>query len=309
VIRYSIYNAPLGISRVIGFAALFSTLLCLGTLTRTNEITAMRSCGISVQRIAFPLLLVSMLICLSTFFWNETLVPILFHQAQTIYKVEIQKKQQQSLFGTRDIWIRGQANFINIGNFDPQTNVLEHVTIFLINRDFGLRGLVEIPSARWNGHDWEAQEATQWDILTDGKMVPGKATLPPAISQTPDDLKLLAREPEEFSFFDLKKQISEMKAKGIDTASEEVDLQTKLAIPFISPLLVLLATPFALKKQMSAGLALSFGAAMVVGFGYWVLTALCISLGHSGALPTSVAAWLPNTIFTLIGFFYFTAEE
>ena len=100
-----------------------------------------------------------------------------------------------------------------------------------------------------------------------------------------------------------------MKAKGMDTTSDEVDLQTKLALPFISPLMVLLATPFALKKQMSAGLALSFGAAMVVGFGYWVLTALCISLGHSGALPASIAAWIPNTIFAMIGFFYFTTEE
>ena len=250
-----------------------------------------------------------MFICLFTFFWNEALVPIFAHRAQAIYKVEIQKKQQQSLFGTREIWLRAQGSFINIGNFDTRTNVLEHVTVFLLNRDFSLRGLVEVPSARWNGHEWEAKEATGWNILADGKMVRRKDTDLPTISNTPDDLKLLARDPEEFTFFDLQRQISEMKAKGMDTTSDEVDLQTKLALPFISPLMVLLATPFALKKQMSAGLALSFGAAMVVGFGYWVLTALCISLGHSGALPASIAAWIPNTIFAMIGFFYFTTEE
>ena len=309
VIRYFIYNAPLSISRVIGFATLFSTLFCLSMAARTNEITAMRSSGISVQRIALPLLILSMFICLSTFFWNEALVPIFAHRAQAIYKVEIQKKQQQSLFGTREIWLRAQGSFINIGNFDTRTNVLEHVTVFLLNRDFSLRGLVEVPSARWNGHEWEAKEATGWNILADGKMVRRKDTVLPTISNTPDDLKLLARDPEEFTFFDLQRQISEMKAKGMDTTSDEVDLQTKLALPFISPLMVLLATPFALKKQMSAGLALSFGAAMVVGFGYWVLTALCISLGHSGALPASIAAWIPNTIFAMIGFFYFTTEE
>jgi lipopolysaccharide export system permease protein len=95
-----------------------------------------------------------------------------------------------------------------------------------------------------------------------------------------------------------------MKAKGIDTTSAEVDLQTKLALSFISPLMVLLSTPFALKRRMPTGLALSFGAAMVIGFGYF-----CISLGHSGALPAWIAAWLPNSIFALIGLFYFTAEE
>ena len=75
VIRYFLYNAPLSISRVIGFATLFSTLFCLGMAPRTNEITAMRSSGISVQRIAFPLLILSMVIGLFTFFWNEGLVP------------------------------------------------------------------------------------------------------------------------------------------------------------------------------------------------------------------------------------------
>jgi lipopolysaccharide export system permease protein len=309
VLRYFIYSAPLAISRVIAFATLFSTLFCLSMAARTNEITALRSSGISVQRIALPLLILSVVICLSTFFWNEALVPIFAHQAQNIYRTEIQRKQQQSLFGTHDIWVRGKGNFTNIGNFDARTNVLEHVTVFLLNRDFTLRGLIEIPRAQWSGHDWDVKEAIQWNILADGKVENQKTTAPPAIAETPDDLKLLARDPEEFSFFDLERQISEMKAKGIDTTSDEVDLHTKLALPFISPLMVLLATPFALKKQMSAGLALSFGAAMLLGFGYWVLTAFCISLGHSGTLPPRVAAWLPNTIFVMVGFFYFTAEE
>src|SRR5947199_65875 len=187
VIRYFVYNAPLSISRVIGFATLFSTLFCLGMAARTNEITAMRSSGISVQRIALPLLILSMFICLSTFFWNEALVPIFAHRAQAIYKVEIQKKQQQSLFGTREIWLRAQGSFINIGNFDTRTNVLEHVTVFLLNRDFSLRGLVEVPSARWNGHEWEAKEATGWNILADGKLVRRKDTGLPTISNTHDD--------------------------------------------------------------------------------------------------------------------------
>ena len=65
------------------------------------------------------------------------------------------------------------------------------------------------------------------------------------MTETPADLKLLARDAEEFTFFDLQKQIADMKSKGIDTTAFEVDLQTKLALPFISPLMVLLALPFA----------------------------------------------------------------
>jgi lipopolysaccharide export system permease protein len=60
---------------------------------------------------------------------------------------------------------------------------------------------------------------------------------------------------------------------------------------------------------MSNNISLSFGIAMVIAFGYWVLTAFCISLGHSGAIPALPAAWIPNLIFSMIGLYFFTAEE
>src|SRR5919106_229501 len=121
IVRYFFYKAPLSISRVIGFATLFSALFCLGMLARTQEITAMRSNGISVKRIALPLVVMSLLISLFTFFWNESLVPVFAHHAQTIFKTEIKNKQQQSLFGTADIWMRGEGSFINVNNFDAST--------------------------------------------------------------------------------------------------------------------------------------------------------------------------------------------
>ena len=309
VARYFFYKAPLLISRVIGFATLFATLFSLGMLSRSHEITAIRSSGISVQRLALPLLVLAFIICALTFVWNETLVPIFSHNAQTIYTTEIKNRQQQSLYGTRDIWIRGEASFINVDNFDSRSNTLEHVTVFLLNRDFSLRAVIEIPQAQWTGAGWKTSEGTEWDVSADGKMTKKdvNATLP--ITETPSELRLLARDTDEFTYFDLQKQIADMRSKGIDTTAYEVDLQIKLAFPFISPLMVLLAIPFALKRRLSGNFSLSFGVAMVIGFGYWVLAAFCISLGHGGAIPSWIAAWIPNAIFSLIGLYFFTEEE
>ncbi len=308
-IRYFFYKAPLSISRVTGFATLFSALFGLGMLARGQEIMAMRSSGITIQRIALPVIILSIFICFGNFFWNETLVPTFSHRAETIYITEVRKKQQESLYGTHDIWIRGENSFINIDNFDTKTNTLETVTIFLLNRDFSLRGLVEIPSSHWTGRKWESKGATEWHLSPDGQINKQNSVALPTISETPDDLRLLDRDPEEFAFFDLQKQIEDMKAKGLDATSYEVDLQHKLAIPVVSPLMVLLAVPFALKRRLGGGLALSFGVAMFIGFGYWVLTAFCLSLGHSAVIPPWLAAWLPNSIFALIGLFFFTSEE
>ena len=309
VIRYFFYKIPLSISRVIGFATLFSTLFSLGMLARSQEITAMRASGVSVQRIALSLIGLSLAICVATFFLNESLVPAFSQRADMIYKTDIKNKQQQSLFGNRDIWIRGEGSFINIDHFDANTNALEGVTVFVLNRDFSLQGFVEIPRGRWNGKIWEMEEAVEWRYSQDGKMISRKIQSPPPIAETPEDLKLLERKASEFTYFDLQKQIADMKAKGIDTTAYEVDLQIKLALPFISPLMVLLAVPFAIKKHISGGVAFSFGIAMIFAFGYWVLMAFCISLGHGGGLPASVAAWAPNLIFLMLGIYFFTAEE
>ena len=309
VLRYFLFKAPLLISRVIGFATLFSTLFCLGLLARTQEITAIRSSGVSVPRIALPLLVLSLLLSGLTFFWNETLVPIFSRNAQQIYRTEIKQKKQLSLFGTRDIWIRGDASFINIDNFDPRANNLQGVTVFTLNRDFSLRSLIEIPNAQWREHNWHTSAAVEWELQKDGKLSRTASVANVPITETPEDLKLLARDAEEYSYFDLQRQISDLKSKGVDTTATEVDLQTKLAIPLVSFLMVLLATPFAIKRQMSGNISLSFGITMAIAFGYWVLTAFCTSLGHGGALPAWPAAWIPNIIFSMIGAYYFTSEE
>ena len=309
VVRYFSYKAPLLISRVIGFATLFSTLFSLGMLARTHEITAMRSGGISVQRLALPLFLVSLFICFLTFIWNESLVPVFAHRAQTIYLTEIKHKQQKSLLGTQDIWIRGENSFINVDRFDTQSSTLENVTIFRLNRSFSLIGLVEIPKAEWSVEGWKIGQAVEWELGGKGKVARRVINAMLPITETPADLKLLTRKAEEFTYFDLQKQISDLKSKGIDATNYEVDLQSKLAFPLVSPLMVLLAIPFAIRRQLSGSTSLAFGVAMVIAFGYFVLSAFCISLGHSGALPSWAAGWTPNAIFAMIGLYFFTAEE
>ncbi|MFQ5852596.1 MAG: LPS export ABC transporter permease LptG [Candidatus Binatia bacterium] len=308
--RYFLYKIPLLLSPVFGFATLFSTLFSLGSLSRNHELTAMRSSGLSLQRLSLPLLLVSLLISLLTIFWNEGLVPLFTRKSQYIYKVEVKKKQPQSLFGTRGIWMRGKGFFVSADYFDAKKNVLQGAVIYLLNPDFSLKGLIETPRASWNGTRWEASGGTEWILLPDGQIsqrTEAVTFLP--LSETPEDFKVFAREPEEFSLFDLQKQIEELKGKGIDTTEYEVNLQVKLALPFISPLMVLLAIPFALRQGPRGGIALSFGLTMLIGFGYWVVLAFCVSLGHSGALQPWIAAWFPNLILALVGTYFFSGEE
>ena len=308
--RYFLFKVPLLISRVFGFATLFSTLLSLGMLSKNHEVTAMRSAGLSLYRISLPLLLVSLLIGLFTFFWDDGVVPLFTRKSQYIYKVEVKKKQPQSLIGTRGIWMRGKGTFISAEFFDVKKNILQGLLIYQLGQDFSLKGLIETPRARWNGRAWKIKSGRAWKFSQDGQVTEQKwtATALP-ISETPEDFKVFAREAEEFSVFELKRTIQEMETKGIDTTEYKVDLQVKFALPFISPLMVLLAIPFSLGQGPRGGIALALGLTMTIGFGYWAILAFCISLGHTGALQPWVAAWSPTLILAMVGGYFFTGKE
>lgn len=308
-VRYFLHKLPFFFSRVVGFATLFATLFFLGNLSRHQEITAMRSSGLSLYRISLPLLTCSLLIGVLSFFWNEALVPVFTRKAEYIYKTEVQKKQPRSLLGTQDIWIRSQDSFIRVDRFDPKANTLQGVSIFLLNSDFSLRGVIEAPRARWDGASWDVSGATEWTFQPDGKMTQRKLDVTLPLSETPEDLKVFVREPEEFNIVELKKQITDLRAKGMDTTEYEVDLQVKFALPLVVPLLALLGIPLSLRHGRGGGIAPAFGLTMLVGLGYSFLMAFSVSLGHSGAIRPWIAAWLPNLSLCLVGLFFALGED
>ena len=58
---YFWYATPQFVSYVLPVAALVTTLVTVGLLTRTNELTVMKACGISLYRMATPILCFSLL--------------------------------------------------------------------------------------------------------------------------------------------------------------------------------------------------------------------------------------------------------
>jgi len=309
LLKYFLFKLPLLVSRVSGFAVLFSTLFSLATLTRNQEITAMRSSGLSMRRLSVPLIALSALIGFLSFLWNETVVPLFTRKAQQVYQVDVKKKKAGNLIESQEIWIRGDGAFVNADSFNAKKNTLEGIRIYLLDQDFSLRGIVEASRATWKDTHWEALGATEWLFLPQGKLLRRKLITPLPLSETPEDLKIFHHEPEELSFSNLKRQIENLANKGIDTTESQVDLQLKLALAFVSPLMVLLAVPFALKRGLRGGVPASFGLTLLLGLSYWVILGFSRSLGYTGALLPWIAAWLPNCIFLFAAVFFSLSEE
>ena len=175
--------------------------------------------------------------------------------------------------------MRSSDAFIRADHFDPETGRLHGLLIYRLTPEFSIKELVETPEATWDGGRWVPNGGTVWRLLEGGGLskTPLGSTVP--LGEKPEDFRIFARSPDEFSYFELKTRIADLQGKGIDTAGDSVHLHTKLAIPLVTPLIILLAVAFAVKPGGRGNLALNFGLTITIGFSYWVLLGFCVSLG------------------------------
>ena len=310
VLRYFLFKMPLIVTQLVPLATLGGVLLALGIMARHNELTAMRASGVSTLQIAGPLIGAALVLSAGMLTWNEAVVPYCSDRFRHIDTVEIRKKPLKALLDEDGIWFHGKAGIYSIEHFDTHKGTIVGLKVYEFTPGFELRRLIEIPTAQWQNGHWALGPSLERSFDASGNVIahrldPEDFTLP----DEPQDLQVMDKEPEELSFRRLRRHIRELSRKGIDTTESRVDLHLKLAVPFVPLVMVLIGVPLATRNPRRRPLATSIGIGLIVGFSYWVLLALTVSLGHGGALPPMLAAWAANGVFAVLGAFLFLGSE
>lgn len=307
VVRYFFFKAPLFVSQFAPAAALTGSLLSLSLLSRNHEILALKACGISVGQIARPLLLSATILSLGVWAWGEFVVPSTFRKARFINAVEIKKKPLKSLLNEHGFWYHGENIFYRIEHFDPRTNTLSGLLAYTLDDQFRVRSLIEATQADWHEGQWQC-EGFEEKFITNSDESTGYSCNT-VLKERPEDFALVAMEAEEFSSQQLRMFIADLQRKGLDVTPYRVDLQLKSAIPLAILAMTLLGISLAVPGARQLTLATSLGLALIVGFGYWFLLGLTVSLGSSGVLSPLLSAWIANSATCLIGVFLLLGIE
>jgi lipopolysaccharide export system permease protein len=307
ILRYLLFKAPLLLTQAAPVAALTASLLSLGLLSRHKEIVALKACGVSLWQIARPLLFSAALLSVGTWVWNEVVVPYSYHRSRHINTVEIKKKTAKSLFHEKGFWYHGEDVFYHIDRFDSRNNVLSGLTIYALDDQFQVRSLAEASRAYWQGGQWHLENLQEKSLSLDE--TPALRSASPLLKETPEDFALVDMEADEFSSQQLRAYIIDLQKKGLDTTAYQVDLRLKEAIPVAILAMTLLGIALAVPGARQLPLATAVGFALIAGFGYWILLALTVSLGHSGALSPFLAAWSANGASFLLGIFFLLGVE
>ncbi len=281
-------------------AVLMATLLTLGTLSRSSEIIAMQSCGISLRKIAEPIIVIALALSLFTFFSNEVIIPNTSQQMKYIEEVLIQKRNPSTFFRLNNIWYREENYILQARLFIPATRTLKGVTLWQTTEDMRPVRRLEAEEGAWDGSRWTLRNVVEMDF-TKGTAPSStmSKTLPVPFSLKVDDLKTWDKYAEDMGFFRLRGYTVKLRKGGYDATRYLAQMHSKLSLPFACLIMAFVGIPFALRGGRTSGIALGIGLSLAIGFAYFIINAILISFGQTDVLPPLVSAWAANFIFAL----------
>lgn len=291
---------PTLISLTVPMACLLAALLTFGRLSEDNELTALRSGGVSLMAMGWPLFVFGVSVTLGLLLFNAEGAPAA-HAGVNRLMWEIAQRNPLLSLEERTFLTLGEYR-VYADQVDRKTRRLRGVTIYKLEpqgpplRIFANEGTV---AATPSG---EAQM-----LLTDGTLQRFDLSNPARLSDTRFATYTLSIPFGMREVHHLPKGLRQIKSRVLWGRLREAvrahqptqHLQTELHLrnvvavtPFI---FIVLGVALGLKVERGSR-AMGFGISLLVVLGYYLLLITGITLSERGTFPSSVALWMPNLV-------------
>lgn len=295
-------NLPSVIVMTIPMGVLLATVMTLNRLSLSSEITVMRACGIGLNRIAKPIFIFAVLMSLSSFFINETVVPVMTRQSKDLALWALGQKnipEGKENFVFKEVTDSGTLKrLFYVGMCKKKT--LYNVTV-LDNAKEGTIQVLQARQGKTSPEGWVFEKGAAYTIANDGQVLNttlfDTSTVKFGLDLSQELNKNTAK---EMNFTKLAKYLASTEISPEDRRVYTIELFDKIALPITTIVFVLLGVPLAItppRVRYNRGFLFS----ILIIFAYYVVRALSISFGEAGSLAPFIAAWLPNIILTIWG--------
>mgnify|MGYP001180193340 FL=1 len=303
IINYYFYSIPWFISIGLPMSMLVSTIFTIGLLLKRNELTAMKAAGVSLYRIATPIVILSIIISISGFYFDNFLVTYGNKKCKEI-ETKFAMKSRNSTFSLKkkNIFLsKANQSQIAIDKYSAKTNIASGVAIqYMKNGKLNKR--IDAHKMTWDNKlkKWVLNAYAIRIFNNQGfenKVFISRNDTIIETGYIPDDLAKEAIAPQEKNYADLKVFIKELNQSGIETTRWEVNLHAKLAFSFINMIVVLFAIPLVAFRP-STELAFGAGISVFLIFAYYAFIRFGVTLGYKDILNPLLSAWFGNIIFS-----------
>jgi lipopolysaccharide export system permease protein len=302
---------PYVLSFTLPMATLASTLLVFGRMSADHEITAMRASGISLGRIAAPVILLATLLGGLCFYINATVTPWSRLQFRTLFlRLGIEKPMALLEEGTYMRSFPGYVIYVE----HKYGNKVEDVALYTLDNDGNV-----VASLRAKNGIVTANPTTQklmldlYNVqgdLRDPKDPTNISKIRPGATAEhyPIELDLgrafrnasQTRKLPDLMFAELLEEIRSLRAQGIYPAAALMEAHQRVAGAAACIAFALIGIPLGIKtsrRETSIGIAISLGLAV----GYYFLTVMSYALRAKPHLYPEAVLWAPCVVFEVLG--------
>ena len=290
VLFVTLMRVPGFIYEIFPAAVLFGGLMGLGGLARNQELMAMRAAGVSIGRLVKSLLKTGLILAAGGVLVGETVAPAL-EQESEVKRAEW--LHQQTILQTKyGVWIRDAKSYVNIRRINPERKISD-IAVYTFADDGILKMMQSATGAKYDGKRWILQDVSELQLGEEGN------TLVQVSHRELDlDLKMglllnLGVDPAFLSMTELYNYISFLHDNEQRSPEYEVIFWSKMIVPVLSVLLLLLSLPFVIKDIRNADMGKHLMAGAIVGVLFFLVSKTAGFAGVVYDVSPLLVAWIP----------------
>ncbi|MBG7608797.1 MAG: LptF/LptG family permease [Verrucomicrobia bacterium] len=309
---FYLYRSPAILLVLLPYTLLLSLIYGLGKLSKSNEIVAMIQSGTGVVRVTAPLIFAGI--------WSSVLLLGLnYHwapHAEGMRDELTARANNLPVLQAKNVLYRDPASrrLWMVGAFPENFHKgapLQNVEITTINPDRTLKTRMTSPSARWD------RDSRHWIFanplftrFTEGEAPEFEQMEEPLVhttwKETPSQIIKPGLDVEYLGIPELSTWLISPLADQptSNRAAYLTHWHYRWALPITCIVTVLLAAPLSIhfaRRGAGSGVFLAVVLSVLMLF----VSSITLALGEAATIPPLLAAWLPNIVFTLIGFHLF----
>ncbi|MGO9451635.1 MAG: LPS export ABC transporter permease LptF [Candidatus Binataceae bacterium] len=302
------YILPGFLELTLGMAVLLGVLLGFGRMSGDQEMTAARACGVSLYRIAIPVIAVAIVVyAVASWFafsvrpWaDQRLADRLYYLTRTKAAAGLKEKIFDDDLPGMMVYVDrisdedGTLSGVLISNSDQhqQTTIISKRGIVLPDEKTGSMTIRLFDGSVFGSEPGSNQTNVRSFNIYDVTVRPKET------------LDVSDRDPEELSYSDLKALIAKSRASGKPDYEAESELAGKYTVPFATLLFALLGVSLGLKPARG-GHSERFGVAVGLFFFYYGLMRVGRTLAERGGLNPYIAMSIPDVVFIVLSVWLF----
>jgi LPS export ABC transporter permease LptG/LPS export ABC transporter permease LptF len=295
---FFVYTTPQYLYYIVPLSVLLASLVTVALLTKNSELVVMKACGISLYRVAVPIVAGAVAAGAFLFALEQTVLGPANRQAKAIRHV-LSGRSPETFDVLNRRWVVGRDGSIyHYTFFDPRAQ--RFTGLWVYEFDGGMRTMTQrtfADQARYGEGQWTVERG--WtrsfnpagDLSAFAEFASATRTLDP-----PEHFSNEPPDPEFMSFTQLRAYTEQLAQSGFDVVRQRVALYRKLSFPFVTIVMTLIAVPFAVTIGRSGAMA-GIGVGIAIALAYWTTILFFAAMGSGGLLTPMLAAWAPNLLF------------